>query len=528
MAAVVLAVMLCGSASAADWPTGGQNLQNSRFQAAETSIGAGNAHTLAERWRFTTGGDVSATPTIDGNLLFFPDSAGNLYAVDRTTGLQVWRSSIAAATGFAGDYARAAPAVSGRTVIIGTQSGKFESEQTPAGVRGAYVLGYDRATGALRWKTRIDEHFSAFVTQSAQVHKGVAYVGVASNEEAYSNRDLSGGVPYACCSFRGSVAALDVATGAIRWKTYMLPADAGYSGAAVWGSTPAIDQDRGALYIATGNNYSLPASRIECVGAATTEAQKRACLAGDHFDAIVSLDLASGAIRWSAETLPYDAWNTDCGLPGFSEGGTNDPTNCPAEAGPDYDFGQAPMLFKAKIGGTKVDLVGAGAKSGVFWTVNRDTGAKVWNKTVGPGGLLGGLQWGSATDGTRIYVAESNNTGLQRGWWSALDPATGDMLWKTFDPGVGFEAAFGVYGESAQGPVSTANGVVYACSLEPAGNMIAMNAATGAIKWQFPSGSSCLGGAAIADGTVYWGTGYRAFAPLSTAGNKLFAFRPAG
>ena len=78
------------------------------------------------------------------------------------------------------------------------------------------------------------------------------------------------------------------------------------------------------------------------------------------------------------------------------------------------------------------------------------------------------------------------------------------MLWKTFDPGVGFEAAFGVYGESAQGPVSTANGVVYACSLEPAGNMIAMNAATGAIKWQFPSGSSCLGGAAIADGTVYW------------------------
>jgi glucose dehydrogenase len=100
LAAVVLAVMLCGPASAADWPTGGQNLQNSRFQAAETSIGAGNAQTLAEHWRFTTGGDVSATPTVDGNLLFFPDSAGNLFAVDRATGLQVWRSSIAAATGF--------------------------------------------------------------------------------------------------------------------------------------------------------------------------------------------------------------------------------------------------------------------------------------------------------------------------------------------------------------------------------------------------------------------------------------------
>jgi polyvinyl alcohol dehydrogenase (cytochrome) len=295
----------------------------------------------------------------------------------------------------------------------------------------------------------------------------------------------------------------------------------------VWGSTPAIDAKRGAVYVATGNNYSLPAARSACVKNATTDAAKRACLPGDHFDAIVALDLKTGALKWSFEALPADAWNTDCGLPGIIPGDTNDPTNCPPGAGPDYDFGQGPMLFSARIGGKRVDLIGAGEKSGDFWALDRDTGANVWKTLVGPGGLTGGLQWGSATDGTRIYVAEANSTYLTGGWWSALDPATGAILWTTHDPGSGWTNVFGFFGFSAAGPVSTANGVVYACSLDPSGTMLAMDAASGAIRWTYSSGSSCLGGAAIADGTVYWGTGYRTFAPLTTAGDKLFAFAPA-
>ena len=162
---------------------------------------------------------------------------------------------------------------------------------------------------------------------------------------------------------------------------------------------------------------------------------------------------------------------------------------------------------------------------------------------VGPGGLTGGLQWGSATDGKRIYVAESNSANPSvRGYWSALDPATGQELWRTYDPGTGIGnepcaflpgctfAAVGIaFGYSAQGPVSTANGVVCGCSLNPIGaNMVAMDAATGQITWTLASGSSCLGGAAISNGTVYWGTGYRSFAPLTTAGEKLFAFTPNG
>ena len=549
---LVLAVPAAAFASSqATWLTGGQNLDNSRYQADESTIGANNASTLlpsagfALGGAFTTGGDVSATPAVDGNNVYFPDSAGYLYAVDRVTGVQIWKDKISDLTGISvangatgDDYARSTPAIQGNTLIIGDQAGKFETPDWAAAnplLKGAYVLGLDKRTGALLWKTKVHDHFAAIVTQSALVNGTTAYVGVASQEEAFANADLTGPpgstFNYTCCSFRGKVVALDTKTGAIKWATYTVPDEPGYSGAAIWGSTPALDTKRGALYVTTGNNYSLPADKVTCVQTANANnTDARACLPGDNFDAIVSLNMQTGAINWSYRALPSDAWNTDCGLPGFSNGGTN-PGNCPSTVqGPDYDFGQGPMLLTAKVGGKKTDIVGAGAKSGVFTALNRDTGAKVWDKVVGPGGLTGGMQWGSATDGSRIYVARSNSTFLDGGGWSALDPSTGNILWSTPDPGYPLGGpGSGFFGFSAEGPVSAANGVVYACSLNPIGpQMVAMDAASGVVKWTFNSGSSCLGGAAIANGTVYWGTGYRAFSPLTTAGNKLFAFTPNG
>lgn len=101
------------------------------------------------------------------------------------------------------------------------------------------MLGLDKNTGELLWRTKVHDHFSALVTQSAQVNGNTAYVVVASNEEAFANRDFSGGIPYVCCSFRGKFLALDTKTGAIKWATYTLPGEAGYSGAPIWGSTPA-------------------------------------------------------------------------------------------------------------------------------------------------------------------------------------------------------------------------------------------------------------------------------------------------
>jgi polyvinyl alcohol dehydrogenase (cytochrome) len=501
-AGVVGTLLIGGQAVAAPggngWNSAGGDRQNTRYAASETKISPATVGGLTNKWTVTTGGDVSATPAVDSQRVYFPDWAGNLYAVNRTTGAVVWQSTITSYTGIPGDKARATPAFSDTALIIGNQG--------PFGGGGA-VMAIDKATGGLLWKTQVESHPAAIITQSATVFNGVVYVGVASQEEALAT------IPgYPCCTFRGSFAALDLATGRILWKTYMTPSEA-FPGNAVWGSSPAIDVKRGSVYIATGNNYDAPAEVLACVAANSTPAGKRACLpATDYFDSILSLDLRTGAVKWATQALPFDAWTVDC-IPFFGDG-----SNCPQPAGPDYDFGQAPALFKVANGR---ELVGAGQKSGQYWALDPGTGAVVWVTQAGPGGTAGGLQWGSAVDGKRVYTANANSNLVPwpagstdtRGVWSGLDAATGATVWETRPP----------HGGSTSGPATTANGVVFGCSLDAQGYMYALNAATGQVLWEFASGGSCLSGAAISNGTVYWGSGYSNFG-FGTPNNKLYAF----
>jgi polyvinyl alcohol dehydrogenase (cytochrome) len=519
--AVAAAILLAGStaiaAGAGDtWPSAGHDLKNTRYQNNETTISAGNVGGLGVKWSFTTGGDVSATPAVDASKVYVPDWAGNLYAVNRATGAPVWSKKVSDYTGVPGDLARATPVIAGNRLIVGDQRNFDNLFVDP----GAFVFAVDKNSGALLWKTKVDAHYSAFVTQSAVVDGNVAYVGVSSREEALA----AFGFP--CCSFRGSFLALDVSTGKILWKTFTVPAT--YTGGAVWGSTAAVDHARKTVYITTGNNYTAPAADLACVAAATTPAEKRACLpADDHFDSVLALDAATGAIKWATQALPFDAWNVDC-IPFFGDG-----SNCPEPQGPDYDFGQGPALFTVKAAASRPhDLVGAGQKSGQYWALDADSGAVVWETQTGPGGTAGGLQWGSAVDGTRIYTANANSNNkpwnlvqdgvstsvtTDQGIWSALDAATGKILWQTVPPN----------GGGASGPATTANGVVYGCSLDPVGHMVAMNAATGSLLWDFASGGSCLSGGAISQGTVYWGSGYSNFG-FGTPNNKLYAFSLGG
>lgn len=164
------------------------------------------------------------------------------------------------------------------------------------------------------------------------------------------------------------------------------------------------------------------------------------------------------------------------------------------------------------LDGKNRDLVGAGQKSGMYWALDRDTGQVIWVTQVGSGGTMGGLQWGSAVDDNRIYVAVNNSnqqswtlangTETIRGAWSALDKATGAILWQTETP----DTLFPGYG-SAPGAVTVANGVAYACSF--AGTRVAMDASTGQILWSNPpTGELCAAGAAVSRGNVYWGIGY--------------------
>ena len=82
------------------WPVAGQDLSNSWNQPAEHLINSSNVSTLSLAWTFTTGGSVSATPTVAGNAVYFPDWAGNLYAVEKETGQLIWSHKISDYDGF--------------------------------------------------------------------------------------------------------------------------------------------------------------------------------------------------------------------------------------------------------------------------------------------------------------------------------------------------------------------------------------------------------------------------------------------
>jgi len=517
----------------ADWPTAGHDLRNSRYQSDETAISPKTVAGLKLRWSLATDGDVTANPAVEGDYLYFPDSKGFLYKVNKNTGALVWKSLVSAYTGIPGDFARATPAIAGNALILGNQSGKFlGSRFGQPDPQPARVFAVDKTTGAALWTTQVDSTVLSFVTHSAVVANGQAIVGVASNEEL-----VAAFVPkaYWQWQFRGSVVALDVATGAIRWKTYTVPT--GYYGGAVWGSTGAIDLKHNQVYMATGNNYMVPDSVLACLNGGGGPAT---CMdPANRFDSIIALDLSTGAINWTGRGLPYDAWSVACGLnvPGFVVP-AND--NCPNPAGPDWDFAQGPLMFSGNADRDDRDdlnptgLVGAGQKSGMFWAFRAKDGKPAWSTQVAPGGLTGGLQWGSASDGRSIFVAASNagltgggvNPGVwtlkdgsttTAGGWAALNAASGKVLWTTKDPA----------GSRAEGAVSGANGVVFGCNMDPVnGTMYALDARSGAVLWSFnsnansPTYGACTAGPTIADGMVFWGTG-----TFTGAGpKKVFAF----
>jgi polyvinyl alcohol dehydrogenase (cytochrome) len=155
-----------------------------------------------------------------------------------------------------------------------------------------------------------------------------------------------------------------------------------------------------------------------------------------------------------------------------------------------------------------------------------------WVTQAGPGGTAGGLQWGSAVDGQRVFTANSNSnekpwllpdgTTTYRGVWSALDAGTGEVLWQRTTPDGG-GISYHTWGDTS-GPVSAANGVMFSCSVLSAGMMYALDAATGEVLWSFNSGGSCLSGAAVSNGEVYWGSGYSNFGG-GTPNDKLYAFK---
>ncbi len=447
-----------------NWPSFGRDLAGSHHNPYETAITPATVSRLKTKWIFETEGDVSSQPIIVNGVIYFGSWDGREYAVDAKTGKKIWDYDC-------GQSSRSAAAYGDGMVFFGDIAGILHA--------------LDAKTGTLKWKKKIDPHPSTVSTGAPIFYQGRIYIGVSSHEEGAGMRSKN----YLCCTFRGSVVAYDAKTGDEAWRWYVIPETPtdqgkdkagktiiGPAGGAIW-STVSLDTTAKRIYVTTGNQYTQPASNFP--------------------NAIVALDLNTGKLLWSYQATPKDIWTFECR------------TN-PECSDLDVDFGTTPVMVR---GAGNKKILAAGQKSGFAYGVDPDTGKQVWSTQVGPGGKLGGIEFGLAGDGERIYAGISNHP--RQGSISALDGATGKLLWQTLDPTN--KANFGPITVSGTGN----NRLVWAGSVS--GFVRAYDAGSGKILWEFDTGGAVGGGIAIADGTMYVGSGYT-FLRIGKANNKLYAF----
>jgi polyvinyl alcohol dehydrogenase (cytochrome) len=427
----------------AEWHVYGHDLANSRTNTTEVFIDRESVARLAPTWQIGDVVGVTGTPVVADGVAYITDWTGAVRALDADTGDEQWKTMI-------GGQIVPAAVVADDAVFAAS---------------GHTLFKLDRATGAELWRVDTHDHPQAQISSSPVVVGDMVVQGTASFENFIVKDDYT---------FRGAIAAYDVATGAERWKLFTTDDSAtSGAGAGVW-STPAVDIDRGVLYVGTGQTLEDPTAPLG--------------------DSLVAIQVETGDIVWSTQFTYPDV---------FSQG---------HPIGKDADVGASPNLWT--VDGR--DLVGAGDKGGTFHAVDRETGEIVWETELAPGSFLGGEIGSAAYVGDRLIVSSNvgdptTNSFTNTSKVMALDPATGDIAWTAEFDGMIF------------GPISAVPGVAFVGT--DVGTMRALDIDTGAILWSFDAPNGVGGGAAIVAGRLLWGYGFVLFGGPGEGG--VIAFEPA-
>lgn len=495
------------------WSNWGGGLANTRFQ-KDAGVTAADLPRLKLKWAFAFSdtSTMRSQPAAWRGRIFAGGQDGSVFALDARSGCVHWATTVQSQvrSGITIGEAAGSPAL-----FFGDSAG--------------YIYALDIASGKQLWKMRPDEHPASTVTATPVYHNGRLYVGSASREEALS---VSPG--YVCCTFRGSESALDSSTGKTLWKTWMIPAVAkarartkngahlfGPSGVGVW-TAPALDPDRDTMYITTGDNYSDPPTSLS--------------------DSLIAIRMSSGAILWSKQFTAKDAWNSSCQLEGK--------VNCPDAEGPDFDFASSAILVSLPNGKRALLL---GQKSAVVYAVDPDRrGQILWQSRIGEGGTVGGIEWGSASDGRNVYVAladirfdvarkpGSNDRSFvinstKGGGLFAFRIDNGERIWQAAPPKCEESRADHRPCSPAQsGAVTAIPGVVWSGAED--GHLRGYSTADGKVIWDYDTahdyetvsrvpgkgGAMDVAGPVIADGMLFTISGYPARGGIP--GNVLLAF----
>ena len=487
-------------AAGPSWNGWGNGPAGTRFQDAKSGgITAADLPRLKLKWAFGYTGVASARtqPTLAGGRLFVGSESGEVHALDPATGCTHW--SFKAAAGV-----RTAPSVapyrangrSGLAVVFGDQR--------------ATLYALDANSGETLWTLKIDDHPSAGITGSPAIHDGRVFVGVQGLGE--EGRGATNNNP--CCTFRGSLSAVDINTGKLLWKTWTIDEPKpraknaagvqmyGPAGGAIW-SAPSIDVKRGLVYAATGNGYADPPQPMT--------------------DAVIAFDQKTGKVVWHNQVLPGDQWAMGC------QPENPDNPGCPRVMGPYYDFSATPILTNDG----RRDLVVVPQKSGIAFAFDPDDGGKlVWKTQFGPPSGLGG-QWGGASDGKNFYTG-TNGFHTTPGGMTAISLATGEVAWQAPPQPLACGQQRQGCGAGQGAAVTAIPGAVFSGSHD--GALRAYSTTDGKVIWQFDTnrefetvngvkanGASMDGpGPIVAGGMLFVNSGYGGL--VGRPGNVLLAF----
>lgn len=457
---------------------------------------------LAWAFGFPKALSARAQPTVAGDWLFTASETGEVFALDAKTGCTRWTY-------------QAKAGVRSAMSVADLGSGRFG---VYFGDGQANAYGLDAVTGKELWSMKVDSHPNASMTASPVVYQGRVYFPASAVGEENRGNDPT----YGCCSFRGSVSAIDGRSGELLWKSYTIQQEPkprgkssagaelmGPAGASVWGS-PTLDAKRGLLYVGTGNGYAEPEQK--------------------EMNAVIAIDLKTGAHKWVQQTIPKDVWLGRCQSQSTAQGKQVNP-NCPDEEGPDFDFSAAPLITTTRA---RRDLIVIPQKSGVIWALDPDkNGEVVWQFRYGQGSGLGG-QWGASADGVNAYIGTGDAFSPTPGGMHAVNLETGKQVWAVA-PQPKLCGTVRGCSSSQAGTISAIPGAVFSAGGD--GGLRAYASSDGSIVWTFDTnrpfktvngvdanGGSMDGpGVVISGGMLYVNSGYGGIA--GRPGNVLLAFR---
>jgi alcohol dehydrogenase (cytochrome c) len=497
-----------------DWPTNGGDWYNRRYSPLE-EIDRDNVAQLQGVWHARLNGSgigakysAEAQPIYYGGILYIATAANDVFALNVDTGAIAWQYEAkldAEISTICCGWTNRGVAIGDGRVYVGQLDGK--------------LVALDQRTGDVVWSVQAERWQAGFtITTAPLYYDGLVITGFAGAEYGV----------------RGRVKAYDARDGSLVWTFYTIPGPGEFGhdtwpqanevwrsgGATVW-HTPALDPELGLIYFSTGN-----------AGPDFNGSVRR----GDNLfsSSIVALDVRTGEYRWHFQEVHHDLWDFDApnpvvlfdleydGVPrkGLAQAGktgwvyildrTNgeplvgieerpvpqEPRQATSPTQP-FPIGDAFVPQALEIAPEGFELVNGGRIFTPYWT----------DYVIAKPAPRGGANWPPSSMDTEtgyLYVCAEDGPGAFRAWEVSDELPTEGELYIGGNFGAVPMPAFGVLAaidlhtnrlvwrqhwsdRCLSGSVTTAGGLVFIGRND--GRLTALNSATGALLWEFQTGS---------------------------------------